>query len=286
MAITHPSLIASFLVIAFAYSAVGFGGGSSYIALLALAGVPYTAIPLIGLICNLIVTLSGSWNFGRTGNFSGRLLWPFILGSIPCAYIGGRMQMSAGTFYLVLGTMLILAATRLLWLGGSASKIATSEWPFIGKVAIGCVLGLVAGVTGIGGGIFLSPLLLNLGWGQPKQIAAAAAAFILFNSTAGLFGQFTKAGAEIISFTGYLPLFAAVLIGGQIGSRLGASGRFKAHYFVRLTGILTFIVGVRLLIKQIHHDKQILHTTIATMDVKESLPEGTFSKAAVTTADQ
>jgi hypothetical protein len=144
----------------------------------------------------------------------------------------------------------------------------------------------VAGVTGIGGGIFLSPLLLNLGWGQPKQIAAAASGFILLNSVAGLLGQFTKVGAGTVSFVDFLPLFCVVLIGGQIGSRLGASGRLQAHYFVRLTGILTFIVGVRLLIKQIHHDKQILHTTIATIDFKESLPEGTFSKAAVTTADQ
>jgi len=265
--VTYPFLVASFFVVALAYSAVGFGGGSSYIALLALAGVPYTAIPLIGLICNLIVTVSGSWNFGRTGNFRGRLLWPFILGSIPCAYLGGRLQISEAVFYIVLGTTLMLAATRLLLMGGPAPRITSSECSFTGKLAIGCVLGLVAGVTGIGGGIFLSPLLLNLGWGQPKQIAAAASGFILLNSVAGLLGQFTKVGAGTVSFVDFLPLFCVVLIGGQIGSRLGASGRLQPHYLVRLTGLLTFVVGMRLLVKQFHHGKQIAMTTLSSMDL-------------------
>lgn len=236
-----------FFIIAAAYSTVGFGGGSSYIAALVLFGLPYQDIPQISLLCNLIVVSSGAYHFIKNGHLSWPLARIFLATSIPMAFLGGLIPISKQTFTLTLGILLILVGIRLLWRGRELSE-PILKIPFSNSLAIffGCILGFLSGLVGIGGGIFLSPLLMALGWGKPKQIAATASIFILLNSMAGLAGQIVKhrASPEILQ---YWPLFLAVFLGGQIGSRIG-SNRLSQLWVVRLTSILVLWVGLRLVI--------------------------------------
>ncbi|PKL76018.1 MAG: sulfoacetate transporter, partial [Candidatus Melainabacteria bacterium HGW-Melainabacteria-1] len=214
---SHAAL---FFGVALLYALVGFGGGSSYTALLFLFGLPYALIPTISLLCNLIVVSGGSWHFCRQGHYVPRLFWPFALSSVPMAFVGGLLPIGKELFLLLLGLSLFCAGLRLLWVETAAQGRETALPPVPLALLIGAVLGLLSGLVGIGGGIFLAPLLLNLGWGRPKQVAATASLFILVNSLAGLLGQWLKQGnfADILP---YWPLLLAVLLGGQFGSRLG-----------------------------------------------------------------
>lgn len=236
-----------FFIIAVAYSTVGFGGGSSYIAALVLFGLPYQDIPQISLLCNLIVVSSGAYHFIKSGHLSWPLARIFLATSIPMAFLGGLIPISKQTFTLTLGILLILVGLRLLWVRDESSQ-PILKLPFSNSLAIffGSLLGFLSGLVGIGGGIFLSPLLIGLGWGKPKQIAATASIFILLNSIAGLFGQIIKHQAHTEIFQ-YWPLFLAVFLGGQIGSRIG-SNWLSQLWIVRLTSILVLWVGLRLMI--------------------------------------
>ena len=236
-----------FFIIALVYSAVGFGGGSSYIAALALFDYPYESIPVIALICNVIVVSGGIYHFRNKGHFNWSLFWPFALSSIPMAFIGGRIPISRDFFLLLLGVCLFLIAVRLLFVNRGVKNYSEYKMPRTSlALVLGAVLGLIAGMVGIGGGIFLAPLLLYLRWGLPKQIAATAALFILLNSLSGLTGQLVK-GTSMTDFLDYWPLFLSVFIGGQIGSRLGSGNILSQRIIKDLTALLVLFVSLRIL---------------------------------------
>ncbi|MDA0990894.1 MAG: sulfite exporter TauE/SafE family protein [Verrucomicrobia bacterium] len=237
-----------FFVVALLYACVGFGGGSSYVAFLALFDAPYEDIPQVALVCNIIVVSGGAYHFIRQRHFSGALFWPFALGSIPCAFVGGRIPIGKTAFLVLLGASLIIAGLRLLFIKRAATEEQPIHTPHVGvATGTGGLLGLLSGLVGIGGGIFLSPIMMNFRWGRPKQVAATASVFILVNSLAGLGGQIVK-HAGVSGIVPYWPLFLAVFVGGQIGSRLGA-GALSQQRVRQLTAVLVLIVGVRIMIK-------------------------------------
>ena len=239
-----------FFLTALLYAAVGFGGGSTYNALLVLFGTDYRVLPTIALACNIIVVTGGVLRYTLAGHLSIRRLLPFIAASIPAAWLGGRLPVSEAVFVGLLGAALFLSGVRLLFqkapLAGEDDPI--QETPVLLAALVGLAIGLLSGLVGIGGGIFLAPVLYLMRWGTPRQIAAACSFFILVNSISGLFGQITKLqDAEILSMAlPYWPLLIAVFVGGQIGSWLGAKG-LEAKWMKRLTAILILYVAVRLL---------------------------------------
>ncbi|MBT4760666.1 MAG: sulfite exporter TauE/SafE family protein [Bdellovibrionaceae bacterium] len=237
-----------FFLVALLYSLVGFGGGSSYIALLTLFDIPYETIPKIALMCNIIVVTSGALHFYRKGFLKWQLIWPFVVSSVPFAFIGGLIPVSKQLFYLLLGTSLVIAGSQLLFNKSfnSLGVVKALNKPM--AVVIGAVLGLLSGMVGIGGGIFLAPILLNLKWATPKQVAATASFFIFINSLFGILGQVTKSG-NFIDLYSYAPLFVAVFIGGQIGSYLASGKKISHQAILTSTSVLVFFVGLRLLYK-------------------------------------
>jgi uncharacterized membrane protein YfcA len=242
-----PGLAALFLLTALLYGAAGFGGGSTYNALLVLAGADYRAVPVISLACNVLVVSVGSWRFARAGHVDWRRIWPLFVLSIPFAWIGGRLVVAEIVFVGLLAASLLVAGLLMLWQPlweKEAPAAIRSRW--LEPVA-GGTLGFLAGVVGIGGGIFLAPLLYMLRWGTPKAIAGTSAVFILANSLSGLAGQLAKGsgGAGREALAAYWPLFPAVLAGGLIGSTLG-SGRLDPKYVRILTALLILYVAARL----------------------------------------
>lgn len=243
-------LAALFFLTALLYGAAGFGGGSTYNALLVLAGTDYRAVPVIALACNILVVSVGSWRFARSGHVDWRRIWPLFVLSIPFAWIGGRLVVAELVFVGLLAASLFVAGLLMLWqpLWEKEAPAATrSRWL---EPLAGGALGFLAGVVGIGGGIFLAPLLYMLRWGPPKAIAGTSAAFILANSLSGLAGQLAKGsgGAGAQALATYWPLFPAVLVGGLIGSTLG-SGRLDPKYLRILTAFLILYVAIRLAIR-------------------------------------
>lgn len=232
-----------FFAVALIYSMAGFGGGSTYIAVLALAGVAYDQIPVIALVCNIVVVAGGGYHFARAGHFRWQQFWPFALGSVPLALVGGRLPLTQAMFLWLLGTTLLSAGVLLLW--PVRSQEAETAPPRGWSMAIGAGLGLLSGMVGIGGGIFLAPLLLLLRWASPKQVAALAAVFILLNSLAGLAGQLLKSSAVLLDWH-WLALTGAVFVGGQIGSRLGAK-QISQIRVRQLTGVIVLFAAVRIL---------------------------------------
>jgi len=241
------TLTLTFFIIALLYATVGFGGGTSYIAMLAVANVSFTMIPKISLICNLLVVTGGCWHYIKSGHFNRKLVLPFAISSVPMAFIGGRFPLTEKTFYILLTVSLVLCGIRILFI--TDRKPEEIRMPSISVALItGALLGLLSGMVGIGGGIFLSPLLINMGWARSKDAAAVASMFILLNSSAGLVGQFSK-DASLVDPLNYLPLFVAVLTGGQIGSRIGTHSKVSYSLIQKGTGILTLIISARLFFK-------------------------------------
>jgi uncharacterized protein len=244
-------LIAGFFATALLYASVGFGGGSTYTALLLLAGVGQKTLPIISLICNLVVSTGGSIRFARAGLVPWRRLWPLLAVSVPAALIGGMLPVSKTVFVILLGGSLIVAGVLLLFQreprerGDEARRFA-----LLGP-AIAAPLGLLAGIVGIGGGIFLAPVLHLIGWDRAKRVAASASVFILANSIAGLVGQLIKSGSDIGIWTAvlaYWPLAVVVLIGGQIGSGAGVQ-ILPPTLLRRLTALLIIFAAGYLLWK-------------------------------------
>ena len=236
-----------FFTIAAFYSAVGFGGGSSYIAILALSSYHYQSIPILALICNLIVVSSGVTLFYKKGHLKWEFFWPYIVSSIPMSFLGGRIPISKEVFLTLLGVCLLGVGTRLLFFDGINSDCKKSLAPHTGAaLTIGGTLGLLSGLVGIGGGIFLAPVLLHLKWAKPKEVAAIAAVFIFLNSASGLVGQLIK-GAAQMNFALHWPLFLAVFLGGQIGSRLGSGPILSQRVIKNLTALLVVFVGTKIL---------------------------------------
>jgi uncharacterized membrane protein YfcA len=205
-----------FFVVAFLYATVGFGGGSAYLAVLAMIGLPYQAIPQVALVCNLIVSGGGVWHFNRGGHYDLKTISPFMVLSVPMAYVGGYVLIGQRLFMILLGASLFAAGIRMCFTKPTVrhprALSTVSAWSI--GLPVGAALGLLAGMVGIGGGIFLAPVLLLSGWTNEKQTAAAASLFIFLNSAAGLIGQFTK-GVHIDMMI--VPLALAVFFGGQIG---------------------------------------------------------------------
>lgn len=236
-----------FFITAFFYSMVGFGGGSTYLALLALFAFPYEAMPKVALVCNLVVVSGGCYFFVKSGYFSARKVLPFIVSSIPFAYFGGQLSIGKEVFTLLLALSLGVAALRMLLSqdGFKLRKEVSWKQAWLVGIPVGAALGGLAGLIGIGGGIFLLPVLYLLGWANAKEAAAAASFFILVNSIAGLVGQFAK-NPEFADWTFLIPLALAVFLGGQIGSRIG-SGTMPKVVLQRVAGVLILFVSARLL---------------------------------------
>ncbi len=243
-------LVGLFFLAAAAYASVGFGGGSTYNALLILTGMDYRLVPAITLSCNILVVIGGVYHHMRAGHLSLSGLLPYILLSIPMAWLGGRMSVSEQVFVGLLGFSLLLAAVQMLLkpvtVSGPGNTSTSRLW--LTAVPVGGAIGFLAGVTGIGGGIFLAPVIYLMRIASPRAVAGITSGFILVNSIAGLAGQLMKAG-EFSPMAGVLeawPLFIAVVIGGQVGSHLGAY-KLSETWIKRLTAILILYVATRLI---------------------------------------
>ena len=235
-----------FFITAILYSSVGFGGGSTYLALLLIWDFPYYIFPVIALFCNIIVVTGNSVNYIKAGNHNFKLLLPFLIGSIPSAFIGGTLIIEKEIFEILLFLVLSLAGFLLLMNNKAYEdkKIVIKELNYFASILIGSVLGLISGLVGIGGGIFLSPILFLLKSDKPKNIVTTASLFILINSISGVFGQLTKENV-INELTSYLPLFLVVLIGGLCGNYLNLK-IFSNRTLVLITSFLVIIVAFRM----------------------------------------
>ena len=235
-----------FFVTAILYASVGFGGGSTYLALLLIWNIPYHIFPIIALLCNIFVVSGNSFNYIKAGNLNLKLLIPYLIGSIPLAYIGGSLPLEKQIFEILLFLVLSIAGILLLFnfrsyddKEKSYKKIST-----LLSVPIGGILGFISGVVGIGGGIFLSPILFLIRAGKPKNIVTAASLFILINSISGIIGQLTK--NEVLSqMSNYWFLLAAVLIGGQVGNFLNLK-IFPTRILALVTAFLVLFVAIRM----------------------------------------
>ena len=238
-----------FFVTAILYSSVGFGGGSTYLALLLLWGIPYFILPIIALCCNIIVVSGNCFNYIRAGNLNLKLLIPYLIGSVPLAFIGGSIPVEKRFFEILLFSVLTIAGILLLFKFKSYNEDEKSykKIPIIISIIIGAILGFISGVVGIGGGIFLSPILFLIKAGKPKHIVTAASLFILINSVSGIIGQLTK--NEILNqVASYWFLFLIVLIGGQIGNFLNLK-IFSSRTLALITASLVLFVALRMGIK-------------------------------------
>ena len=235
-----------FFITAILYSSVGFGGGSTYLALLLIWGIPYYIFPVIALICNIIVVSGNSINYSRAGNFNLRLLAPYLVGSVPFAFIGGSIIIEKELFEVLLFLVLSIAGVSLLIQNKSFEdrKIKYNQPSIYLSFFIGSLLGLVSGVVGIGGGIFLSPILFLLKAAPPKQIVTTASFFILINSISGVLGQLTKDSVYDQIFN-YWILFLAVFIGGQIGNFINLK-IFSNRSLALVTACLVIFVAIRM----------------------------------------
>jgi uncharacterized protein len=239
-------LLLSFFFIALIYSSVGFGGGSSYLALLAqpmFALLPEVIRPT-ALLCNIIVVTGGTIIFYREGKINWKDVWPFLVASIPFAYLGGLWKLEHHTFFIILGITLILASVAL-WVKPNNDQLENHYNNTLINILLGGGIGFLSGLVSIGGGIFLSPILHFLNWSEAKRISALASLFIFVNSISGLAGQLQQRAT--IDWHLIWPLLLAVFIGGQIGSRLGAQ-KFNPIYVKRITAVLILIAGSKILI--------------------------------------
>ena len=238
-----------FFVTAILYSSVGFGGGSTYLALLLIWGVPYYIFPVIALSCNIIVVSGNCINYIRAGNLNFKLLIPYLIGSIPLSFIGGSLHIDKNFFEILLFLVLFLAGILLLinFKSYDDKEESYRKIPIYISILIGGVLGFISGVVGIGGGIFLSPILFLIKAGRPKHIVTSASLFILINSISGVIGQLTK-NLVINEISSYWYLLLAVLIGGQIGNFLNLK-IFPTRILALVTSGLVLFVSVRMGIK-------------------------------------
>ena len=235
-----------FCVTAILYSSVGFGGGSTYLALLLIWEIPYYILPVVALSCNIVVVSGNAFNYIKAGNLNLRLILPYLAASIPLAYLGGALEIDKKNFEILLFFVLSISGLLLIFNFRSYDdgKIKFRYINYFFALLIGGCLGFISGVVGIGGGIFLSPILFLLKAGLPKHIVTTSSIFILINSLAGIFGQLSKSYVlnEIFDFW-YLILF--VFIGGQIGNYLNLK-IFPTRYLALITSCLVIFVAIRI----------------------------------------
>ncbi len=235
-----------FFITAILYSSIGFGGGSTYLALMLIWDIPFYIFPIIALICNIIVVTGNSINFLRTKSINLNLIIPYLIGSVPFAFFGASISIDKNLFEILLFFILLIAGIFLLLESKSFNKdnIVIRPISKVISIFIGSIIGFLSGLVGIGGGIFLSPILFLLKAGYPKHITSAASIFILINSIFGVAGQLTK-DIVLNEFLNYWPLFVAVLIGGQIGSFLNI--KFLSNKMLALlTSLLVIFVATRM----------------------------------------
>lgn len=239
-----------FFLVAVAYSSVGFGGGSSYNALLILSGMDYRLVPAIALSCNILVVSGGIYHYSRAGVLSIGQLLPFIVLSVPMAWLGGSLVVSEQVFIGLLGFSLLVAGVQMLVKPLAKPMGHRYHTPRYWLVAapVGGFIGLLAGITGVGGGIFLAPVIYLFHLAPARTVAGITSGFILVNSIAGLAGHMMKAGdySPLHAWVQAWPLFIAVIIGGQIGSHLGAY-KLPEAWVKRLTAVLMLYVAARLI---------------------------------------
>jgi uncharacterized protein len=240
-------LAIAFLAVAFLYASVGFGGGSTYTALLIESGLPWQLVPPLSLLCNVVVVSGGVWHYAKAGHLDLRFATPLIMASVPAAFLGGYLRIGKTTFLLILGLALLLSGILLIL--DRAYGSGPGKSPRTGpNLVLGAALGSLAGVTGIGGGIYLAPVLHLFRLADARKVAATCSLFILVNSLAGITGQLLKLGqsSNVLWQAQYLLLPIAVFAGGQLGSRAG-SRWLPAAPIRRLTGIVIVLVAARLL---------------------------------------
>ena len=235
-----------FFVTAILYSSVGFGGGSTYLALLLIWDMPYYIFPVIALCCNIIVVSGNCFNYIKAGNLNLKLLLPYLIGSIPLSFIGGSLPIAKSFFEILLFFVLTLAGCLLLFKSKSYDDKNETyrNIPNFISVIIGGFLGFTSGIVGIGGGIFLSPILFLIKAGKPKHVVTTASMFILINSISGISGQLTKS-LVLTEIQNYWLLFLAVFIGGQIGNHLNLK-IFPTRILALVTAGLVIFVAARM----------------------------------------
>lgn len=234
-------LLAGITIVAFLYSSVGHAGASGYIAVMTLCGLSATFIRPTALVLNILVATIGSFQFWRAGYFSWRVFWPFALFSIPAAYLGGYLPVSTAILKVVIGVVLLFSAARLFFRQGDPSDAQPPPIP--GAIAVGGGIGFLSGLTGTGGGIFLTPLLLFCRWASIRGAAAVSALFILVNSIAGLTG-FIASGRGVPKFVWTLAVGA--VIAGTIGSYFG-SRRFPVRVISVILATVLVLAGYKLI---------------------------------------
>lgn len=242
MAIDPHYFLAVLMALAAAlYSSVGHGGASSYIALMALFGIEPGAMRPTALTLNILVASLGALRYVRAGMFRWRILWPFLIGSIPMAFIGGAIHLPGNIYRPLVGSTLILASLRLFWPKEIAASRNPHDPPIVGGAICGALLGFLSGLTGTGGGIFLSPVLLFAGWSGARTSLGIVSLFILCNSLAGLLGNV----AAVKALPPDLPIYAAgVLFGGALGTTFGI--RFRVPAILKALGLVLLIAGAKL----------------------------------------
>jgi hypothetical protein len=234
------------LFASFVYACVGHGGASAYIAAMALAGLAPAELRPIALALNILVASLATWKFCSAGHFRWRLFWPFAAVSIPFAYLGGAIALPGTVYKIVIGVVLLYAAWQLWRSGRAGEEMRPLRQPPVAlAIAIGAALGLLSGLTGVGGGIFLSPLLLMLGWAGTKQTSAISAPFILVNSIAGLAAGFVTGKASLPTYAWALAL--AVLVGGWLGAEYG-SRRFANPLVRRVLAVVLAVAGGKMVL--------------------------------------
>ncbi len=238
-----------FFVTAILYSSVGFGGGSTYLALLLIWEIPYYILPVIALGCNIVVVSGNSFNYIRAGNLNLKLLVPYLIGSVPMAFVGGTLEIEKNIFEILLFFVLLFSGLLLFFNFKSYddNENKYKKVKYIYSLFIGSILGILSGIVGIGGGIFLSQILFLLRAGLPKHIVTTSSLFILINSFSGIIGQLTKSYVlnDIIDYW-YLLIF--VLIGGQFGNYLNLK-ILPTRFLALITSCLVIFVAVRMGIK-------------------------------------
>jgi uncharacterized membrane protein YfcA len=237
---------AGMLLAAFGYASVGHGGASAYLAAMALAGVAPQEMRPIALTLNILVSAIASYKFQRAGHFRWRKFWPFASVSIPLAFAGGAIELPGQAYRVLVGLVLLYAAWQLWQSARAGDEMRPPRDPPVAHaMAIGAAMGLLAGLTGVGGGIFLSPLLLMLGWAGTKETSAVAAPFILLNSIAGLAAGLAMTEASLPE---HLWLFAgAVMAGGWLGAEYG-SRRFANPVVRRLLAGVLALAGAKMIL--------------------------------------
>ncbi len=242
MPLDETTLCAAVLIVAFLYSSVGHAGASGYIAVMALAGIASPTIRPTALVLNIVVATIGSIQFWRAGHFRWSLFWPFAVTSIPAAYFGGKLTLPTQVLNILIGSVLVLSAVRLVIQLRPAEETQPPQKPV--AMLTGGLLGFLAGLTGTGGGIFLTPLMILLRWSSTKQAAAVSVVYILVNSASGLLGAMQK-GITLPPFL--WPLIGAVIVGGTLGSYLG-SRRFSVPVIHVLLAAMLILAGGKLIL--------------------------------------